>query len=62
MTETATRILLADDHTLFRQGLERVLREAFPKAEFGHAVRHGLVLCLSLRCGGYEADRYTNNR
>jgi len=37
MTETATRILLADDHTLFRQGIERVLREAFPKAAFGHA-------------------------
>ena len=34
---TAPRILLADDHTLFRQGLERVLREAFPKADFGHA-------------------------
>ncbi|MFI5180976.1 MAG: response regulator [Thermoanaerobaculia bacterium] len=32
-----TRILLADDHALFRQGLERVLAEGFPGAIFGHA-------------------------
>lgn len=31
------RILLADDHTLFRQGLERVLAEGLPGAVFGHA-------------------------
>lgn len=32
-----TRILLADDHALFRQGLERVLLEGFKDATFGHA-------------------------
>ena len=32
-----TRILLADDHALFRQGLERVLLEGFKGATFGHA-------------------------
>ena len=32
-----TRILLADDHALFRQGLERVLAEGFKGATFGHA-------------------------
>ncbi len=31
------RILLADDHALFRQGLERVLGEGFPGAFCGHA-------------------------
>ncbi len=31
------RILLADDHALFRHGLERVLAEGFPGAAFGHA-------------------------
>lgn len=31
------RILLADDHALFRHGLERVLAEGFPGATFGHA-------------------------
>ena len=34
---TTTRILLADDHALFRQGLERVLAEGLPGATFGHA-------------------------
>ena len=32
-----TRILLADDHALFRHGLERVLSDGFPGATFGHA-------------------------
>jgi DNA-binding NarL/FixJ family response regulator len=32
-----TRILLADDHALFRHGLERVLAEGLPDARFGHA-------------------------
>ena len=31
------RILLADDHALFRQGLERVLKEGFPGSSCGHA-------------------------
>ena len=31
------RILLADDHALFRQGLERVLEEGFPGSSCGHA-------------------------
>jgi two-component system, NarL family, invasion response regulator UvrY len=29
------RILLADDHTLLRQGLKQILAEEFPRAEFG---------------------------
>ena len=32
-----TRFLLADDHALFRHGLERVLAEGFGGAAFGHA-------------------------
>jgi two-component system, NarL family, invasion response regulator UvrY len=31
------RILLADDHTLLREGLKQILAEAFPQAEFGEA-------------------------
>ena len=31
------RILLADDHALFRQGLERVLEDGLPGASCGHA-------------------------
>jgi len=31
------RILIADDHSILRQGLKRLLAEAFPKAEFGEA-------------------------
>ena len=32
-----TRVLLADDHALFRHGLERVLAEGLPGSAFGHA-------------------------
>jgi len=41
-----TRILLADDHALFRQGLERVLAEGFKGATFGHAGDTALALKL----------------
>ena len=31
------KILIADDHTLLRQGLKQILSEEFPSAEFGEA-------------------------
>ncbi len=31
------KILLADDHSILRQGLIQILADAFPKAEFGEA-------------------------
>lgn len=40
------RILLADDHAIFRRGLRDVLAEEFPRAEFGEADRAQAVLDL----------------
>jgi len=34
---TVTRILVADDHAIFRKGLRETLRNEFPKATFGEA-------------------------
>jgi two-component system, NarL family, invasion response regulator UvrY len=31
------RVLIADDHAVFRRGLKEIIREAFPKATFGEA-------------------------
>lgn len=44
-----TRILLADDHALFRQGLERVLAEGFKDATFGHAGDTTTALSISVQ-------------
>jgi DNA-binding NarL/FixJ family response regulator len=36
-TRKAIRILLADDHTILRQGLKQIINDALPRAEFGEA-------------------------
>jgi two-component system, NarL family, invasion response regulator UvrY len=36
-TNAATKILVADDHAIFRKGLRETLRNEFPKASFGEA-------------------------
>ena len=38
------RILLADDHAVLRQGLQQILAEEFPQAEFGSASTTGETL------------------
>lgn len=36
-TQKRLRVLLADDHTVLREGLKQILREEFPKVQFGDA-------------------------
>ena len=40
------RILIVDDHTVVRQGVKRVLADAFPKAQFGEAANAAEALAL----------------
>ena len=41
------RILIADDHAVFRRGLREILSEAFPAAEFGEASNSAEALHLA---------------
>jgi len=43
------RILIADDHSILRQGLKRLLAEAIPNAEFGEAGSYTEALTLATR-------------
>jgi DNA-binding NarL/FixJ family response regulator len=38
------RILIGDDHALFREGLNRLLEQIFPEAEYVHAAAYSEVL------------------
>src|SRR2546425_1541776 len=44
-----TRFLIVDDHTVVRRGLNQVLTESFPDAEFGEASTAGEALQLAAR-------------
>ena len=47
-----TRVLIADDHALFRAGLRQFLVEALPSAEIGEAATGNEALTCLQRKGG----------
>ena len=49
------RILIADDHELFRRGLHGALQEHFPEAEIGEAKDEQQALDFLRVWFGYEA-------
>jgi len=48
-----TRILLADDHAVVRQGLKQILAESIPNATFGDAT-NGEETLRKVRAGGWD--------
>jgi len=50
-----TRVLIADDHALFRAGLRQFLVDALPSVEIGEAASGNEVLtCLQSKCKGWD--------
>ena len=49
-----TRVLIADDHALFRAGLRQFLVESLPSAEIGEASSGNEALTCLQRKGGWD--------